>query len=126
MTTATAPRTQILTRGSHAWRITRYTDTHFVAVNNKGVTRIYNSERQCDSFWNFLESVGFRLRQDGWSLSTVVKKEAPAPAPVVEPIERSIPNRGSHAAAAAYAASERSYYSSGDTLDWRDHYNASK
>jgi hypothetical protein len=126
--TATAPRTQILTRGSHAWRITRYTDTHFVAVNNKGVTRVYNSESQCDSFWNFLESVGFRLRQDGWSLTTVVKKETPAPvaaAPVAEPRIHVIPNRGNAEMAARYAASSEPW-SSSDCLDWRDRDNASK
>ena len=77
MSTATAPRTQMLTRGSHAWRITRYTDTHFVAVNNKGTTRVYNTEKECDSFWKFLESVGFRLRNEGWSLSTIKKVETP-------------------------------------------------
>ena len=75
-TSSSLPRTQVLTRGSHAWRITRYTDSHFVAVNNKGVTRIYDSERQCDSFWNFLESVGFRLRKEGWTLSTLKKVES--------------------------------------------------
>jgi hypothetical protein len=77
MSIATAPRTQMLTRGSHAWRITRYTDTHFVAVNNKGTTRIYNSEKECDSFWNFLESVGFRLRNEGWSIGTLKRAETP-------------------------------------------------
>ena len=71
----TTPRTQILTRGSHAWRITRYTDTHFVAVNNKGTARVYNSEKECDSFWNFLESVGFRLRNEGWSLDSLKRPE---------------------------------------------------
>jgi len=125
MTTATAPKTQILTRGSHAWRITRYTDTHFVAVNNKGVTRIYDSERQCDSFWNFLESVGFRLRTDGWSLTTVVKKEASAPAPVAAPVLHIVPNQGNPELAAAYAATSGPFdYSDG--LDWRDRDNASK
>ena len=126
MTTATAPRTQILTRGSHAWRITRYTDTHFVAVNNKGVTRIYDSERQCDSFWNFLESVGFRLRNEGWSLTTVVKKETPAPAPVAAPRMHIVPNRGNAELAAAYAADPYDYSTSSGGLDWRDRDNASK
>ena len=129
MTTATAPKTQILTRGSHAWRITKYTDTHFVAVNNKGVTRIYDSERQCDSFWNFLESVGFRLRTDGWSLTTVVKK-TPTPAvapPVAKPVVHIVPNRGNAELAAAYAANPfGSVYDTSDGLDWRDRDNASK
>jgi len=77
MTTATAPRTQMLTRGSHAWRITRYTDTHFVAVNNKGTARVYNSEKECDSFWDFLLSVGFRLRKEQWTLDTLKRAETP-------------------------------------------------
>ena len=71
--TTTTPKTQILTRGSHAWRITRYAANHFVAVNNKGTTRVYDSEWKTDKFWNFLESVGFRLRQEGWTLSTLKK-----------------------------------------------------
>lgn len=73
MTTTTTPRTQVLVRGSHAWRITRYADNHFVAVNNKGTTRVYDSEWKTDKFWNFLESVGFRLRQEGWTLDTLKK-----------------------------------------------------
>ena len=73
---STLPRTQILTRGSHAWRITKFTDTHFVAVNNKKTTRVFDSEKACDAFWNFLESVGFRLRQDRWSLETIKRPAA--------------------------------------------------
>jgi hypothetical protein len=44
-----------------------------VAVNNKGVTRIYDSEWKTDKFWTFLESVGFRLRQEKWTLDTLKK-----------------------------------------------------
>ena len=71
--TTTTPKTQILTRGSHAWRITRYASNHFVAVNNKGTAHVYDSEWKTDKFWNFLESVGFRLRTEGWTLSTLKK-----------------------------------------------------
>ena len=78
MTSTTAPRTQVLVRGSHAWRITRYNDTHFVAVNNKRVTHVYDSEFACDKFWSFLESVGFRLRQEKWSLDTLKRSEQDA------------------------------------------------
>ena len=74
MTNATSPRTQVLVRGSHAWRITKYNDNHFVAKNNKGVTHEYSSVWACDKFWNFLESVGFQLRQEGWTLNTLVQK----------------------------------------------------
>jgi hypothetical protein len=74
--TTTTPKTQILTRGSHCWRITRYAADHFVAVNNKGTTHIFDSEARCDKYWNFLESVGFRLRTEGWALATLVRPEA--------------------------------------------------
>ncbi len=78
MTVTALPRTQILVRGSHAWRITKHSDRSFVAINNSGVTHRYSNERDCDRFWNFLESVGFSLRQEGWTLSTVVKHDTPA------------------------------------------------
>ena len=73
MTVSALPRTQILVRGSHAWRITKHNDRSFEAINNRGVVHRYQNERDCDRFWNFLESVGFTLRQEGWTLSTVVK-----------------------------------------------------
>lgn len=73
MTSTTLPRTQVLVRGSHAWRITRFSDHHFVAKNNKGVKHEYTSESDCDRFWDFLESVGFKLRQSGWTLPTLKK-----------------------------------------------------
>ena len=85
MTVSSLPRTQVLVRGSHAWRITKHNDRLFVAINNAGVTHRYASERDCDRFWNFLESVGFSLRQEGWSLGTVRKHE-PAPLPQEEPV----------------------------------------
>ncbi len=87
MTTSTLPRTQVLVRGSHAWRITKYNDYSFVARNNRGVTHTYDSEYKCNRFWDFLESVGFKLRTDAWSLKTLVVHEVstppitPAPAP---------------------------------------------
>ncbi len=84
MTVTALPRTQILVRGSHAWRITKHNDRSFVAINNSGVTHRYQNERDCDRFWNFLESVGFTLRQEGWSLSSVVKHDADAPLPQEE------------------------------------------
>ena len=80
MTATTLPRTQVLVRGSHAWRITKFNDNHFVAKNNKGVTHVYDSEFKCDNFWTFLESVGFSLRQSGWTLPTVVKHQPQAEA----------------------------------------------
>ena len=72
MTTSTLPRTQVLVRGSHAWRITKYNDYNFVARNNRGVTHTYDNEYKCNRFWDFLESVGFHLREDAWSLKTLV------------------------------------------------------
>ncbi len=73
MTTAITQKTNTMIRGTHAWRITRYAVDHFVAVNNKGVTRIYDNQWKADKFIDFLESVGFRLRQDKWSLETIVR-----------------------------------------------------
>lgn len=75
ITTTTTPRTQVLVRGSHAWRITKFNDRHFEAMNNRGVVHHYNSEHNCDRFWDFLESVGFKLRQEGWTLSTLKHQE---------------------------------------------------
>ena len=72
----TLPTTQVLVRGSHAWRITRYSESNFVARNNKGKCHEYSTERDCDRFWDFLESVGFKLRQGGWTLNTLKKPEA--------------------------------------------------
>jgi len=78
MTATTLPRTQILVRGSHAWRLTKYANNHFVAKNNKGVTHTYNNEYAVNKFWDFLESVGFKLRQEGWTLKTLVCRTAVA------------------------------------------------
>ena len=71
MTSTTLPRTQILVRGSHAWRITKHNDRRFEAINNSGVVHRYTNERDCDRFWDFLLSVGYNLRQDGWSLDSI-------------------------------------------------------
>ena len=104
MTTSTLPRTQVLVRGSNAWRITKYNDYSFVARNNRGVTHTYDNEYKCNRFWDFLESVGFKLREDAWSLKTLVVREvstppitpAPAadPAPVSETHSSSFMSRG--------------------------------
>ena len=71
----TLPQTKMLVRGSHAWRITRYSENHFVARNNKGKFHEYSTEGDCNRFWDFLESVGFKLRQDGWTLDSLKKAE---------------------------------------------------
>ena len=86
MTTSTLPRTQVLVRGSHAWRITKYNEGSFVARNNRGVTHSYNSEYQCNRFWDFLESVGFKLREDAWSLKTLVCHTVATPVTPVVPV----------------------------------------
>ncbi len=86
MTTTSLPRTQVLVRGSHAWRITKLDDRHFEAINNRGVIHRYNNERDCDRFWDFLESVGFKLRQDGWTLSTLKHQEAAPAVPAPDTI----------------------------------------
>jgi len=97
MTTSTLPRTQVLVRGSNAWRITKYNDYSFVARNNRGVTHTYDNEYKCNRFWDFLESVGFKLREDAWSLKTLVVHEvtkAATPAPVSETDSSSFMSRG--------------------------------
>ena len=72
----TAPLVRVLVRGSNAWRITRHSDCCFVAKNNKGKSLVFDSEQECDSFWNFIEGVGFKLRTDKWSLDTLKKPGA--------------------------------------------------
>ena len=111
--TATLPRTQVLVRGSHAWRLTKYANDHFVARNNKGVTHTYNNEYAVNKFWDFLESVGFKLRQEGWTLKTLVCHTA-----VAEPDKTEVPET-------AYLRTPV-YGVDVNNTDWRDNYNASK
>ncbi len=118
MTSSTLPRTQVLVRGSHAWRITKYNDYNFVARNNRGVTHTYDNEYKCNRFWDFLESVGFKLREDAWSLKTLVVHEVTTP--VVEDNEVPADLAAFRLERAAQAANRSS------VLDWRDEMNAAK
>lgn len=124
MTTSTLPRTQVLVRGANAWRITKFNDAHFVAKNNRGVTHTYDNEYKCNRFWDFLESVGFKLREDAWSLKTLVCHTVATPSTsVIEDDE--VP-----ADLAAFRL-ERDNYAlqygvDSNNADWRDAMNAAK
>ena len=66
---STQLKTRILTNGKSSWRITRYSDSLFVAKNGYGKSHTFRCDAEVINFEDFLFSKGYTLRETGRGLA---------------------------------------------------------
>ena len=64
-------QTHVLVRNNATWKITRYSDTMFVAKNSFGKSHTFRCVAEVNNFENFLVNKGFTDREIGRSLNTI-------------------------------------------------------
>ena len=62
-------KTRILTNGKTNWKITRYSDSLFVAKNGFGKSHTFRCDAEVINFESFLLSKGYTLRKAGRGVS---------------------------------------------------------
>ena len=58
-------KTRVLTNGKSTWRITRFSDSLFVAKNGFGKSHTFRCDAEVINFEDFIISKGFALRETG-------------------------------------------------------------
>jgi hypothetical protein len=71
-------KTRVLTNGKSTWRITRYSDSLFVAKNGFGKSYTFRCDAEVINFEDFIVSKGFTLRETGRYNNAIVRHEAVA------------------------------------------------
>ena len=66
-------KTRILTNDKSTWRLTRFSDELFTAVNGFGKKHTFRSQFEVESFEDFLCRKGYSLLQRNRSLATLKK-----------------------------------------------------
>ena len=69
-------KTRKLVRGKSIWTLTRYSDTHFTAVNGFGKKHVFRSGSEMTYFEDGLIFLGYAPLERGRSLTTLVRKPA--------------------------------------------------
>ena len=64
-------QTHVLVRNNATWKITRFSDTMFVAKNSFGKSHTFRCVAEVNNFESFLLSKGFTDREIGRSLNTI-------------------------------------------------------
>ncbi len=64
-TMSTSLKTRVLTNGRSTWRITRFSDSLFIAKNGFGNSHTFRCDAEVINFENFIISKGFSLREAG-------------------------------------------------------------
>jgi hypothetical protein len=64
-------QTHVLVRNNATWKITRFSDSMFVAKNSFGKSHTFRCVAEVNNFENFLLSKGFTDRETGRSLNTI-------------------------------------------------------
>ena len=67
---------RVLTNGKSVWRLTRFSDELYTAVNGFGKKHTFRCQAEVESFEDFLCRKGFALIERGRSLGTLVRKAA--------------------------------------------------
>ena len=71
-------KTRVLTNGKSTWRLTRFSDSLFVAKNSFGKSHTFRCVAEVVNFEDFLVSKGFALRETGRFNNALVRHEAVA------------------------------------------------
>ena len=66
---STQLKTRILTNGKTNWKITRYSDSLFLAKNGFGKSHTFRCDAEVINFEDFLVSKGYTLREAGRGVS---------------------------------------------------------
>ena len=64
-TMTTSLKTRVLTNGRSTWRITRFSDSLFIARNSFGKQHTFRCDAEVINFEEFIISKGFSLREAG-------------------------------------------------------------
>ena len=74
----TSLKTRVLTNGKSTWRITRFSDSLFIAKNGFGKSHTFRCDAEVINFEEFIISKGFTLREAGRYNNAIVRHEAVA------------------------------------------------
>ena len=69
-------KSRVLTNGKSTWRLTRFSDQMFTAVNGFGKKHTFRSQLEVESFEDFLVRKGFSLLERGRSIGSLVRISA--------------------------------------------------
>ena len=69
---------RVLTNGKSTWRLTRFSDQLFTAVNGFGKKHTFRCQAEVESFEDFLCSKGFAILERGRFNTALVRKAAAA------------------------------------------------
>ena len=71
---STSLKQRVLTNGKSVWRLTRFSDQLFTAVNGFGKKHTFRSQLEVESFEDFLVRKGFALREPGRFNNAIVRQ----------------------------------------------------